>query len=103
MSAAPVPASSGTVVDGRYQLGPVIGTGGMGKVLRARDTRLGRDVALKLLRSDLAAQPEARGRFADEASAAARLSHPNVVTVYDSGEHQGDPYIVMECLPGRTL
>ena len=103
MSAASRPSSSGTIVEGRYELGPVIGTGGMGEVRRARDLRLGRDVALKLLRSDLAAQPEARRRFGEEASAAARLSHANVVTVFDSGEHEGDPYIVMECLPGRTL
>ncbi|MBW8826702.1 MAG: serine/threonine protein kinase [Acidobacteria bacterium] len=103
MSAASPPSSRGTIVEGRYELGPVIGTGGMGEVCRARDLRLGREVAVKLLRRDLAAQPEARRRFAEEAMAAARLNHPNVVAVYDSGEHDGDPYIVMECLPGRTL
>jgi eukaryotic-like serine/threonine-protein kinase len=87
----------------RYELGPVIGHGGMGEIRRARDTRLGRDVAIKLLRPDLARQDEVRARFDHEARAAARLSHPNVVAVYDSGELDGQPYIVMECLPGRTL
>src|SRR5258706_2525405 len=75
----------------------------MAEVRRARDLRLNRDVAVKLLRHDLAGWPDARRRFEDEASSAARLNHPNVVIVFDSGEHEGDPFIVMECLPGRTL
>jgi len=75
----------------------------MGVVRRARDLRLDRDVAVKFLRADLAGQPEVRRRFEDEAMAAARLGHPNVVTVFDTGEHAGEPYIVMECLAGRTL
>jgi serine/threonine-protein kinase len=91
------------VVAGRYRLGPVIGRGGMGEVRRALDLRLDRDVAIKFLRADLAAELEVRRRFADEATAAAKLGHPNVVTVFDTGEHAGEPYIVMECLAGRTL
>ena len=91
------------VVAGRYRLGPVIGRGGMGEVRRARDLRLDRDVALKFLRNDLAIEPEVRRRFEDEATSAAQLSHPNVVTVFDTGDHAGQPYIVMECLAGRTL
>ncbi len=91
------------VIAGRYEVGPVIGRGGMGEVRRACDLRLGRDVAIKFLRRDLAAQPEVRSRFEHEARAAAGLSHPAVVTVYDSGEVDGTPYLVMECLPGDTL
>ncbi len=75
----------------------------MGEVRHARDRRLGRDVAIKFLRRDLAAQEAARQRFEDEARNAARLTHPNVVLVLDTGEHDGVPYLVMECLPGRTL
>lgn len=75
----------------------------MGEVRRARDTRLSRDVAIKFLRPDLAAQEQVRTRFEDEARNASQLTHPNVVTVYDSGEHNGQPYIVMECLPGHSL
>jgi eukaryotic-like serine/threonine-protein kinase len=91
------------VLADRYELGPVIGHGGMGEVRRGRDLRLGREVAIKLLRLDLAVQEEVRRRFEHEARAAAQLGHPNVVTVFDSGEIDGQPYIVMECLPGRTL
>ncbi|HVT77411.1 MAG TPA: serine/threonine-protein kinase, partial [Acidimicrobiales bacterium] len=68
-----------------------------------RDRRLGRDVAIKFLRRDLAAPEAARQRFEDEARNAARLTHPNVVLVLDTGEHDGVPSLGMECLPGRTL
>jgi hypothetical protein len=95
--------SGATVVADRYEIGEVIGRGGMGEVRHGRDLRLDRDVAVKFLRADLAAQPEARQRFEDEARNAARLTHPNVVLVFDSGEHDGMPYLVMERLPGRTL
>ena len=91
------------LVAGRYRLGPVIGRGAMGVVYRAHDERLARDVAVKFLRKDLAAHESVRDRFEGEAMAAARLLHPNVVTVFDSGEENGEPHIVMECLPGRTL
>ncbi|HEV2069793.1 MAG TPA: serine/threonine-protein kinase [Acidimicrobiales bacterium] len=99
MSVEPEPE----LVAGRYRLGPVIGRGGMGEVRRARDLRLNRDVAIKFLRADLATEPEVRRRFEDEATSAAQLSHPNVVTVFDTGDHAGEPYIVMEGLAGRTL
>ena len=91
-----------TLVD-RYELGPVIGRGGMAEVRAGRDNRLERPVAVKLLRAELAHQPEVRARFETEARLAARLSHPNVVAVYDSGEVKGVPFIVMERLPGDTL
>lgn len=91
------------VIDGRFEVGEVIGRGAMGEVRRGRDLRLGRDVAIKFLRRDLAADEGVRARFEDEARAAARLSHPAIVTVFDSGEWEQVPYLVMECLPGRTL
>ncbi len=75
----------------------------MSEVRVGEDLLLDRPVAVKLLRRDLAEQPAMRRRFADEARAAARLSHPNVVAIHDTGEHGGVPYIVMEYLPGRSL
>src|SRR5688500_14819968 len=87
----------------RYEVGPVIGRGAMGEVRGGHDLRLGRDVAIKFLRSDFAADVDVRSRFTDEARSAARLNHPAIVTVYDSGEWQGIPFLVMERLPGRTL
>src|SRR5436309_9529481 len=92
---------------GRYQLGEVIGHGGMAEVHRGRDVRLGRDVAIKLLRQDLARDPSFQGRFRREAQSAASLNHPSIVAVYDTGaDHSGNettPYIVMEYVEGRTL
>src|SRR5688572_10247186 len=90
-------------VTGRYVLGDLIGRGGMGEVFEAWDLRLDRPVALKRLRSDLAEQPEMRRRVQAEARAAARLAHPNVVAVFDTGVDDGHPFIVMERLEGRTL
>lgn len=87
----------------RYELIEVVGRGGMGEVWAARDLRLGRSVAVKLLSAHMASEGGVRERFEAEARAAARLSHPNVVQVFDSGEHDGIPYLVMELLPGRTL
>ena len=75
----------------------------MGEVHAAWDRRLERQVAIKTLRADVAAQPAARRRFESEARSAARLVHPNVVSVYDSGEDAGIPFMVMELLPGRSL
>src|SRR5665811_690712 len=80
------------VIDGRYVLGAVIGRGAMAEVRAAEDPRLGRSVAVKLLHGVLATQPEARLRFEEEARAAARLTDPNVVAIYDTGEHRGRPY-----------
>jgi serine/threonine protein kinase len=91
------------VLDDRYELGDLLGRGAMGEVHRAWDRRLDRPVAVKRLRRDLAADPTVRARFEEEARAAAGLAHPNIVTVYDTGEADGVPYFVMACLPGRTL
>lgn len=88
---------------GRYDVRAVVGLGGMGEVRDGWDTVLDRPVAIKLLHPALAAQPDLRRRFHLEARAAARLSHPNIVAVYDFGEHDGVPFIAMERLPGATL
>lgn len=93
----------GEVVADRYQLGERIGRGGMGEVRVARDLTLGREVAIKLMHEGLAADERVSRRFQHEAWAAARLTHPNVVRVYDAGVHRGRPYIVMERLHGGTL
>ena len=95
--------SPAPILAGRYELGPVLGRGGMATVRDATDRRLGRRVAVKILRGDLAEQPRARERFETEAHAAARLAHPNVVMVFDSGEDDGSPFLVMERLSGRTF
>jgi serine/threonine-protein kinase len=87
----------------RYELGPIIGGGGMATVRAAWDTRLQRHVAVKTLHAHLAADGAMRRRFEDEGRMAARLAHPNVVQVYDSGEADGVPYLVMELVDGPTL
>lgn len=87
----------------RYELRGLLGRGGMGEVHDGWDRRLDRRVAVKLLNPELAAQDEVRTRFQAEAQAAARLANPKVVGVFDTGESDGIPYIVMERLPGRTL
>jgi beta-lactam-binding protein with PASTA domain/predicted Ser/Thr protein kinase len=93
------------LVGGRYELGELIGYGGMAEVHRGRDIRLGREVAIKVLRADLARDPSFLNRFRREAQAAAGLNHPSIVSVYDTGDGIGDslPYIVMEYVQGRTL
>ena len=91
------------VIADRYRLDGLLGQGGMGEVHLGHDERLGRPVAVKLLHRAMAADEGARRRFEDEARAAAQLVHPNAVAVFDTGEHEGTAYIVMECLPGRTL
>jgi len=90
------------ILGARYQLGPMIGTGGMADVYIAQDQRLSREVAIKILRSDLAKDPTFVSRFRKEAKAAAGLNHPGIVAVYDSGEDPA-PYIVMELVSGHTL
>ncbi|MGW0053065.1 Stk1 family PASTA domain-containing Ser/Thr kinase [Nocardia nova] len=91
----------------RYELGEIIGFGGMSEVHKARDLRLGRDVAIKVLRADLARDPTFYLRFKREAQNAAALNHPAIVAVYDTGEAEVDggplPYIVMEYVDGETL
>ena len=91
-----------TLLGGRYKLGEMIGTGGMADVYIAQDIRLARQVAVKVLRSDLARDPSFVARFRKEALAAAGLNHPGIVAVYDSGEEPA-PYIVMELVSGHTL
>jgi hypothetical protein len=88
---------------GRYELLDELGHGGMGRVFKARDTVLGRLVALKVLRAGIAAHPEELYRFHREAQAIARLQHRHIVPVYDLGEHDGQPYLTMAYVPGGTL
>ena len=88
---------------GPYQLTAPLGAGGMGEVYRARDTRLDREVAVKVLPEHLSASPEARQRFEREARSASSLNHPNICTVHDIGSHEGVDYLVMELLEGETL
>lgn len=96
-------------VGGRYELGEVLGRGGMAEVRRAIDTRLGRPVAVKQLRADLATDPTFQARFRREAQSAAGLNHPTIAAVYDTGEETDPvtgisiPYIVMELVHGATL
>jgi serine/threonine-protein kinase len=91
------------VISNRYQLGEVLGLGGMGEVRAGTDLALDRRVAVKFLRADLADTSDLRHRFEREARAAARINDPHVVAIYDTGEHHGVPYIVMERLSGSTL
>jgi serine/threonine-protein kinase len=100
------------VLNGRYELGELIGRGGMADVHRGVDTRLGRTVAIKLLRPDLARDPQFQARFKREAQAVAALNHPSIVAIYDTGDHAVPggpedtvrvPYIVMEFVSGKTL
>ncbi len=96
------------LLGGRYQVGELLGYGGMAEVHKGRDLRLGRDVAIKMLRTDLARDDTFQLRFRREAQNAASLNHPAIVAVYDTGEERGAsgeslPYIVMEFVNGRTL
>ncbi|MEU9337771.1 protein kinase [Streptomyces sp. NPDC048290] len=99
--------NGGLVGDGRYRLTGRLGRGGMAEVFAAEDVRLGRTVAVKLLRSDLAEDPVSKARFTREAQSVAGLNHHAIVAVYDSGEDmmggQSVPYIVMELVEGRTI
>jgi serine/threonine protein kinase len=90
-------------VAGRYEVEKTLGGGGMAVVYLARDGELGRPVAVKVLADNLAGDAELRERFVREGRLAARLSHPNVVRVYDAGEQDGRPFIVMECVEGESL
>ena len=95
--------TQGTIVDDRYEIRERLGSGGMAAVYRAHDRQLGREVALKLLYPRFAEDESFVERFRREASAAAGLQHPNVVSVYDRGEWDGTSYIAMELVDGRTL
>ncbi|WP_346125324.1 protein kinase domain-containing protein [Micromonospora coerulea] len=99
---------AGSMLDGRYRLLDRLGAGGMSVIWRAHDEVLGRDVAVKLLSPELAADPQLLHRIRAEARSAARLRHPNIVEVYDYGESAGGdgppvPYVVMEVVECRSL
>ena len=95
--------STTRVLAGRYELGPVLGAGAMAVVHEAEDVELGRPVAVKVLAENLAHDGAVRERLFREARIAARLSHPNVVRIYDTGEEGGRPFIVMELVDGESL
>jgi Tol biopolymer transport system component len=88
---------------GPYEVSAPLGAGGMGEVYRAKDARLGREVALKVLPTEVARDADRRSRFEQEARAASALAHPNIVTVYDVGESDGSVWIAMELVEGRTI
>ncbi len=94
--------TSGTKL-GPYEIQSPLGAGGMGEVYRARDARLSRDVAIKILPASFSADPDRLQRFAQESRAAAALNHPNILSIYDIGEDRGAPYVVSELLEGETL
>jgi len=92
----------GEIINERYHLNAELGQGGMGIVYLARDTVLNRDVALKLVSSPRLGT-DGRSRLLSEAQTVAQLKHPNIVTVYDAGEVENQPYVVMEYIQGDTL
>src|SRR5271166_883534 len=97
-----MPLASGTKL-GPYEIQSPLGAGGMGEVYRAKDSRLGRDVAIKVLPESLARDAERLRRFETEARAIAALNHPNILSIHDIGTHNGAPYLVSECLEGQSL
>src|SRR5271156_187294 len=98
----PMILASGTRL-GPYEILAPIGEGGMGVVYRAKDGRLGRDVAIKVLSEEFSEDPDRVRRFKQEARAAGMLNHPNILAVYDLGTHEGQLYLVTELLEGETL
>ena len=96
-------AQIGTVLTGRYRLIELLGQGGMATIYRANDAQLGRDVAVKLLRPEYGRDPDFGERFRHEAKAAASLNDPNIVSVFDYGQDEAGPYIVMELVDGESL
>ena len=97
-----MPLSAGVRL-GPYEIVGPLGAGGMGEVYRARDTRLRRDVALKILPAEVSTDPSRRARFEQEAHAAAALNHPNILSVYDVGDTDDSSYIALELVSGETL
>src|ERR1700758_258595 len=94
--------TSGTKL-GPYEIQSPIGAGGMGEVYRARDTRLGREIALKILPESFACESDRLHRFEQEARAIAALNHSNILAVFDIGQHNGSPFLVSELLEGESL
>src|ERR1700719_4671761 len=94
--------SSGTKL-GPYEIQSPLGAGGMGEVYRATDTKLGRDVALKVLPTEMARDPERLGRFRREAKSLAQLDHPNIVTIYSVEEFDGVNFLTMQIVEGQPL
>ncbi len=88
---------------GPYEIVAPLGAGGMGEVYRARDTRLGREVAIKVLPQHLSANPETRARFEREARAVSSLNHPHICTLHDVGREGDTDYLVLELIEGETL
>jgi len=97
-----MPLAPGTQL-GPYEIRASLGSGGMGEVYRATDTRLKRDVAVKVLSSRLITESSAKQRFEREARTASVLNDPHICTIYDVGEHEGQQFLVMELLEGQTL
>lgn len=93
---------AGTLI-GRYEIQSLLGAGGMGEVYRARDPKIGRDVAIKVLPPDFSDDAVRLARFEQEARAAGTLNHPNILSIYDVETHDGAPYVVSELLEGGTL
>src|SRR6266853_3111559 len=87
----------------QYRIIATVGAGGIGEVFCARDTRLNRDVAVKVLPKDFVSDADRLGRFEQEAKMLAALNHPNILTIHDAGIHEGAPYLVSELLEGHTL
>ena len=88
---------------GPYEIVSLVGAGGMGEVYKARDARLGRDVAIKILPASITNEGERLKRFEQEARSVAALNHPNILTIYEIEAHDGSPYLVSELLEGETL
>ncbi|MBI3664904.1 MAG: serine/threonine protein kinase [Acidobacteria bacterium] len=88
---------------GPYEVLGKLGAGAMGEVYRAKDSRLSREVAIKVLPPALSSDPDRLRRFEQEARAAGMLNHPNILAIYDVGAHEGSPYLVSELLQGETL
>src|SRR5438445_7004368 len=97
-----MPLSAGTKL-GPYEIQAPLAAGGMGEVYRARDPRLQRDVAIKVLPAFVSRDPDRLRRFEQEARAAGALNHPNIIAVFDVGTHEGAPYLVTELLEGASL
>src|SRR5215467_992732 len=97
-----MPLAPGTKL-GPYEIQSPLGAGGMGEVYRAKDTRLGRDVAVKILPKEMSADATRKQRFEREAKTISSLNHPNICTLHDIGSQDGVDYLVMECVEGETL